>query len=265
MSTFRTYGSPPYTVAVIHGGPGAGGEMAPVARELADSYGILEPIQTADTLAGQVDELKEALDRNMDLPGTLIGYSWGAWLSFIIAAEYPELVKKVILVSSGPFEAKYAAGIMDTRLNRLNPEEKKETAALLARLGDPSVECTSEELARFGILCGRADAYDPLPHTSEVIECNADIYANVWKQGAELRRSGALLKYGDKISCPVIAIHGDYDPHPVEGVQIPLTATVKDFTSILLKNCGHTPWLEREARHEFYRVVQECLRPTGSA
>jgi len=135
MPSFRTYGSPPYTIAVIHGGPGAGGEMAPVARELAEGYGILEPIQTADSLAGQVDELKDVLERNVTLPGILIGYSWGAWLSFIVAAECPELVKKVILVSSGPFEAEYASGIMDTRLNRLNPEERKEIPFFPKKVG----------------------------------------------------------------------------------------------------------------------------------
>src|SRR5215510_9607502 len=32
VENHRTYGSAPYTVAVVHGGPGAAGEMAPVAR-----------------------------------------------------------------------------------------------------------------------------------------------------------------------------------------------------------------------------------------
>jgi len=46
MKNFRKYGKPPFRVAVIHGGPGAGGEMAPVVRELASDCGVLEPIQT---------------------------------------------------------------------------------------------------------------------------------------------------------------------------------------------------------------------------
>ena len=57
MQNLRTYGKAPLTAAVIHGGPGAGGEMAPVARKLAYDYGVLEPIQTATTLEGQVQEL----------------------------------------------------------------------------------------------------------------------------------------------------------------------------------------------------------------
>jgi len=33
LNNLRQYGNAPFSVAVIHGGPGASGEMAPVARE----------------------------------------------------------------------------------------------------------------------------------------------------------------------------------------------------------------------------------------
>src|SRR5215467_3183039 len=61
VENHRTYGSAPYTVAVVDGGPGAAGEMAPVARELAGDRGILEPLQTATSLEGQVEELHVTL------------------------------------------------------------------------------------------------------------------------------------------------------------------------------------------------------------
>ena len=40
VDNLRMYGNKPYVVAVIHGGPGALGEMAPVARELSLNTGI---------------------------------------------------------------------------------------------------------------------------------------------------------------------------------------------------------------------------------
>ena len=104
MKNPRIYGSAPYTVAVIHGGPGAPGEMAPVARELSPFRGILEPLQTAATLEGQVQELKALLEKKGALPVTLIGFSWGAMLSFIFTARYPSSVKKLILIGSGVYE-----------------------------------------------------------------------------------------------------------------------------------------------------------------
>ncbi len=104
MKNLRKYGNKPFNVAVIHGGPGAPGEMAPVARELSSVRGVLEPLQTATTVEGQVQELKAVLEKNGDLPVTLIGFSWGAMLSFIFTARYPSFVKKLILIGSGAYE-----------------------------------------------------------------------------------------------------------------------------------------------------------------
>jgi len=36
--------------------------MAPVARELSSEMGVLEPLQTADSIDGQVEELKDVLE-----------------------------------------------------------------------------------------------------------------------------------------------------------------------------------------------------------
>lgn len=256
MRNLRKYGKPPFAVVVVHGGPGADGEMAPVARELASGCGILEPIQTAASLEGQIEELKTVLERNGDLPVTLVGFSWGAWLSFIFAAYYPAFVRELILIGSGPYEEKYAARIQETRLNRLSEEERAEVKSLIDVLDNPEAEDKSSAFARFGVLFSKADAYDSM-HESEIIDCRADIFQSVWKDAVELRRSGRLLKLGKHIKCPVVAIHGDYDPHPAEGVQKPLSGILKSFRFVLLKNCGHMPWIEQEAMEEFFQILKE--------
>lgn len=260
MKNLRTYGKAPFNAAVIHGGPGAAGEMAPVARELASGWGVLEPLQIAASLKGQIEELETVLEKNGDLPVTLIGFSWGAWLSFIFAANYPAIVKKLILIGSGGYEEKYAARIRETRLNRLSEEDRTEVKSLIEVLDNPAAEDKSTAFARFGALFSKADAYDPIMYESEVIDCQVDIFQSVWKDATELRRSGKLLELGKYIKCPVVAIHGDYDPHPAEGVQKPLSAILKSFRFILLKNCGHMPWIERQARDKFYEILKEELR-----
>lgn len=50
------------------------------------------------------------------------------------------------------------------------------------------------------------------------------------------------------------------DPHPAEGVRTPLSSVVKDFRFLMLRNCGHLPWIERQAKDEFFRVIREELR-----
>jgi pimeloyl-ACP methyl ester carboxylesterase len=190
----------------------------------------------------------------------LIGFSWGAWLSFIFAANYPVFVKKLILIGSGPFEEKYAGRIQETRLNRLSEEERTEVKSLIQIIHNPTAENKSEAFARFGELFSKADAYDPILQESNVTDCDVGIFQGVWKETSELRRSGKLLELGKHIKCPVVAIHGDYDPHPAEGVQKPLSAILKSFRFILLKNCGHKPWIERQARDKFHTILKEELR-----
>ncbi len=304
MKNLRKYGNPPFDIAVIHGGPGAPGEMAPVARELsfahsahpdhyahpensahpghytypdyyansnyyaypdraADSFeppisgrGVLEPLQTAVTLDGQVRELKAVLNEHAALPVTLIGFSWGAMLSYIFAASHPEFVKKLVLVGSGPYEEKYADIIRRKRGSRLSKVERTETHSRIPELNDISNGNKNASFARFGQLMSLADSYDPLPHDDEVLEYQYVINKNVWGDASKLRSNGKLLKLGRKIRCPVIAIHGDYDPHPFEGVRDPLSGVLKDFQYVLLEKCGHRPWIEREAKDMFYDVLK---------
>lgn len=157
MENYRLYGSAPYTVAVVHGGPGVAGEMAPVARELARDRGIVEPLQTATSLEGQVEELRMTLASYTAPPVVLMGFSWGAWLSFIVAARYPALVRKLLLVASGPFDERYIAQLHKTRLQRLPTQAQAEWHAISTALRDPVAAAKGALLARLGVLASITD------------------------------------------------------------------------------------------------------------
>jgi pimeloyl-ACP methyl ester carboxylesterase len=229
--------------------------MAQVARELSPVTCVLEPFQTETSLEGQVQELRSVLSEHGKQPVTLIGFSWGAFLSWLVAARYPALVGRLILVGSPPFEERYAAAITRTRLDRLKPAERAEAKTLLAQIDDPATPDRNAVLGTLGRLLAHADAYDPVTLESEAFHCQYDIYRNVWNEAAEQRRSMALLRMARSIACPVLAIHGDYDPHPAEGVKDPLSRELPDFRFALLKKCGHRPWIERNAAEEFYEIL----------
>jgi pimeloyl-ACP methyl ester carboxylesterase len=74
-----------------------------------------------------------------------------------------------------------------------------------------------------------------------------------------MRKSGELLALASQITCPVVAIHGEYDPHPTDGVREPLSTAIDDFRLISLEKCGHKPWIERQAREAFYRILKAEL------
>jgi pimeloyl-ACP methyl ester carboxylesterase len=259
MNNLRSYGKAPFHVAVIHGGPGAPGEMAPVARELAVSGGVLEPLQTCTTLEGQVQELQHVLEHHGTCPVTLIGFSWGAILSFIFTARYPHSVTKLILVGSAVFDDRYAVDIARTRLERLSADERRSSLILNGMLNDQTEQHNDRIFAELGQLFSRTDAYDPLPLPDEVIAYQYEIFRNVWSDAEILRKNGHLLSLGRQISCPVVAIHGDYDPHPADGIRIPLSQVLGDFRFILLERCGHRPWIERAARNRFFKILNKEL------
>lgn len=259
MKNLRLYGNAPFNITIIHGGPGAAGEVAPVAKELSKTHGVLEPLQTKSTIEDQIQELKHVLQQNGALPITLIGYSWGAWLSFIFAAQNPSFVKKLILVSSGPFEESYATNIMNTRLSRLSKIERLDLEVILKSFKDPIVKDKNILLAKVGKYLPKTDSYDALSVYEEDLVLKYDIYEAIWRQAVELRRSGKLLAFAKQIQCPVVAIHGDYDPHPAEGVEKPLSNILRDFRFILIPNCGHKPWIERVAKEDFYKILQKEL------
>jgi pimeloyl-ACP methyl ester carboxylesterase len=261
----RIYGNAPYCVAVIHGGPGAAGYMAPVARELSSALGVLEPLQTAPSIEGQVQELRAILEKNGEPPHILIGSSWGAMLSYLLAARYPRLVKKLILVGSAPYEESYAEDIERTRLSRLEEKERREARILTDALDDPAGREKDALLERLARLYAKSDAFDPETLDLEFLSVRHDLFQSVWAEAARMRRDGALLEIGRKIRCPVVAIHGDYDPHPAKGVEEPLTAVLENFRFILLRNCGHYPWIERQAKESFYKILRNLCGLSASA
>lgn len=259
MENMRYYGQKPYKAALIHGGPGAPGEMAPMAAELSSERGILEPLLRAATVDGQIEELKNLLESAAHLPCVFVGFSWGAWLSFMAAAYYPRLARKLILIGSGPFEEKYAPDIQRTRINRLGPEDRSEVESLLNCLNQPRSGKKEKAFARLGELLSRADSYNPVPMADTGMEYHFSIFQSVWNEAEQMRRSGMLLELSRHIRCPVVAIHGDYDPHPAEGTEKPLRDALKNFQFHLLKNCGHRPWIEHQARDQFYRLLEQEL------
>ncbi|MCP4218359.1 MAG: alpha/beta hydrolase, partial [bacterium] len=144
----------------------------------------------------------------------------------------------------------------DIRLSRLNEKERTEVQTLMKLFGAPSEGDENKIMARLGQLMDRADSYDPLPDENWNQEIRSDIYQGVWPIAAELRRSGKLLEMGNKIQCPVTAIHGDYDPHMYKGVEEPLSRILTDFHFYLLDRCGHSPWQERQAHKRFYEILK---------
>jgi len=258
MNTVLKYGNPPHRIGLVHGGPGAAGEMRPVALELSQEFGVLELLQSAPSVKGQIRELHDQLTTAADNPVILVGYSWGAWLALLYAGEHSDTAHKLVLVGTSPFTPGTSADIMQTRLSRLNRAGRREVRQLSREIKSGNSE--NESFRRFGELMTIADSYSYQPPDDFEITVDLKIYQSVWREAAALRDSGELLESVMNIKCPVVAIHGEKDPHPIEGVEQPLSDRLPEFRMIRLERCGHTPWNEKYARTTFFEVLKNELR-----
>jgi pimeloyl-ACP methyl ester carboxylesterase len=222
---------------------------------MSATCGVLEPLQAARTIDGQLRELEAVVCDHALPPVALVGWSWGAWLGVLFAARHPALVGKLILVASGPFEQAYAERIMKIRFDRLSRNDSDAVRRCTERLDDPRSRDKDAVLSRLASIFARADAYDPGADMGETVACQYDVHERVWNEAKTYRNTGLLLSRAGKLRCGVVALHGDYDPHPAEGVSVPLGRTLSDFRFVLLENCGHRPWIEKRARDRFFDLL----------
>ena len=110
MLRCRRHGERGPLVVVIHGGPGAAGYMAPVARELSNEFRVIEPLQRGSrdgplTVARHVEDLRDVLlhEARGERPA-LVGSSWGAMLALAFAAGHPGLAGARVLIGWGTLD-----------------------------------------------------------------------------------------------------------------------------------------------------------------
>lgn len=132
----------------------------------------------------------------------------------------------------------------DDILKRLNCEKEVEKDRLMKRLG--ALANKSDHYCAFEI---ETDKEDCLP-------VEGGKYNAIWNEAAAMRKSGELLNLAYEIKCPVVAIHGEYDPHPAQGVHLSLQERVKNFKFFVLSKCGHSPWKEKHAYQAFYEILR---------
>ena len=110
MIEVRRYGSVGPTLVVLHGGPGAPGYMAPLARALADAFVVHEPLQRPSsdeplTVARHVADLHEViLSLGAAARPALVGSSWGGMLALAYAAAHADDAGALVVIGSGTFD-----------------------------------------------------------------------------------------------------------------------------------------------------------------
>lgn len=258
----RSYGTSGPRVIVLHGGPGAPGSAAPIARGLADAFSILEPWQRVSgpeplTVARHVADLDELIDaRCADERPALVGWSWGAMLALAYAAAHPGRAAALALVGCGTFDPAARARLRATLDERIDPALR----ARLDRLDDQTPDPARRLEARYELTRHLYDC-DPLPDAAEQPPqaFDAPAHAETWADMVRCQDEGLYPAAFAAIQAPVVMLHGACDPHPGPLIRASLEPWLPQLEYHELPRCGHSPWLERHARAPFFARLRRWL------
>lgn len=261
MIRVREYGISGPLVAVLHGGPGAPGYMAPVARRLGDTFQVLEPFQRGSgekplTVARHVADLHDVLaSRFGDRRVALVGHSWGAMLALAYTAEHAERVASLMLIGSGTFS-------VAARVRFRAILEARTDASLRQRVRALDVECPDpdERLGRRARLTLPLYAYDIGSSDPGFDACDARAHQETWDDMMRLQEIEVYPQAFETIRAPVVMLHGAADPHPGEMIRASLHPYLPQLEYMQWERCGHYPWLEPAVRDDFFRVMVEWLQ-----
>ena len=233
----RKYGNSEHSVVVLHGGPAAWGDVAPVAQGLSDSFTAIEPWQRGSaeeplTVARHIEDLHDLIGEiDSDSPPALVGHSWGAMLALCYAAAYPHTAEPIVLVGCGTFDL-----------------------ASRARMKDILRERADRQLP--------GDVYErvePWPDKKEYEPLDVRAHRQTWDDMMRLQSDGTYPAAFAAIESDVLMLHGSYDPHPGPMIYASLRPFIRRLEYRELDRCGHSPWLERFARDEFFSTLKAWL------
>jgi pimeloyl-ACP methyl ester carboxylesterase len=257
----RIHGTSGPDVAVLHGGPGAPGSAAGLARALGGAFRVLEPLQHRSggeplTVAGHVADLAAVAPPRV----AIVGWSWGAMLGLSYAARHPGRVSALVLVGCGTYDEPSRALLRQRLDGRLGPLGRHRMAILRRQLEaatDPAR--AGHLLASLGRLSADAEGFDlrPEPDGQEIPDARG--HDETWADVLRLQREGVEPAAFRAITGPVLMLHGEQDPHPGPATRDLLRGYVPQLEYRSFESCGHEPWRERLARDAFLGALIEWL------
>jgi len=253
-------------VALLHGGPGAPGELAPLARALAGEFRVLEPLQRRSgpvplTVARHVADLAEVLPEG----AALAGWSWGAMLALSFAAAHPERVRSLALVGCGTYDEAARGAYRAALASRLGEEGRRRAEGLRRAMAGATSDAERDRLfGELGLVLDRAQVVEALSEEEGApVWVDARGHDETWADVLRLQAEGVEPAAFAAITCPVLMLHGADDPHPGRATFELLRRFVPQLQYRGLSRCGHRPWGERHGREPFVAALREWL--AGSA
>jgi proline iminopeptidase len=261
-------GGGPYAL-ILSGGPGEEvRSMQAVADELSKRFRcvMLEQRGTGRSRPSRYDastinlnayiEDIEALRKHLQVDKlTLVGNSWGMMLALAYAGTYPDHIRAVVTIGSGPLTSDYLAVFSENLRSRLCPSD----AEVVEHWSEPSRRAADFEHAEFERVRATAPAYfydrkAALRYAAELRP--GDFNPRVVPAFLKAEPSFDLRPKLRAIDAPVLLVQGRQDLAGEANVY-EAHLLIKNSTLKFINRCGHMPWLEQPA--QTWQIVNEFL------
>jgi proline iminopeptidase len=256
-------------VLVLSGGPGEDiHSMQGIADALGKKYRCIMweqrgtgrsklPKYDASTinLNAYIEDI-EALRKQLHAEKLIVtGNSWGMILGLAYAGTYPDAVRAVVTIGSGPITFEYLGVFSDNQVARLGACELE----VRDFWKDPTREAADSDRAVFERLRAAAVAYfyDRKKALQTASELKPEDY-NFRVPPAFLQAEG---KYDIRpklktITAPVLLLQGRQDLAGEANI-CEAHSLIKNSTLAFIDKCGHMPWLEQP--EQTWKIVDEFL------
>jgi proline iminopeptidase len=256
-------------VLVLSGGPGEEiRSMQGIADELGKKYRCImfEQRGTGRSKLNKYDastinlnayiEDIEALRKQLQIDKFIVvGNSWGMMLGLAYGGTYPNAVRAIVTIGSGPITREYLGVMVENRNTRLWPSEVQ----VREFWSEPSRQTAEFERANFESARAMAGAYfydrkQALKYEMEMSP--SDFNFHVPSAYLEAEGNFDLRPKLKAITAPVLLLQGRQDlvgeANICEAHQL-----IKNSTLTFINKCGHMPWIELP--EQTWKIVHEFL------
>lgn len=261
-----------YPVVLLHGGPTFYGYMHTLSHLFAPhpvidfpQPGTKEnPVSDAN-LNRHFDEILTQIEEYGDQPVGIVGHSWGANLACLFASHFPARVQFVIAIGTAPFSSPIEQRLQHNIESKLSIAEKQTLSDIDIKIHGAIQAGNNESLSE---LFGQKSqiiqkTYIVHPKSNTLIP-KVSFSINGFQQSKE-----ALWKHIEhqeipyilnRIKSPVYAIHGQEDVIPCHHTLLFLSKHISQFSSYIIPNTGHFPWLEPQSKEKFEQIIRGILQ-----
>ncbi|MFI0429985.1 alpha/beta fold hydrolase [Mariniflexile sp. HMF6888] len=261
---------------ILHGGPGMyHDELYPFFLDFArenkiifyDQRGngksLLEKIDSTtfnvELLVDDLEELRKVFGiENLNI----IGHSWGGLLAMYYGVEYPENIKRLILVDAAPVNTELLIACYKKQISMFKPEEWEYVQKLWESKeyleGDPEIHNEAMRISEGTVFSNKSviDDYMKVAAFDEVTAKNAVALNDL---ATQIKLNIHVQDKLSNIKCPTLIINGKDDFIVEEAVQLANTLIVNSEV-VYIENAGHYPYIEN--KKAFFEELNKFIERT---